>query len=90
LINDELKDMDPAWRLYFDQLTNALQINAGLEGLVAPSQPTANIAVIAANQLQNGSFSTAGGTLIYDSTTNQLKVAILSGGIPTFHVITVV
>ncbi len=53
LLNDELHDIDPAWRQFFDQLVNALQVNAGLEGLVAPSQTDNNVLVIQNNQLQN-------------------------------------
>lgn len=65
LLNDELHDIDPAWRQFFDQLINALQVNAGLEGLVAPSQSASNTTIIQANQNQNGSYSCQGGTILY-------------------------
>ena len=88
-IDPETKDISSAWSEFFDLIVNALRTNASNEGLVAPSQPTGNIGIIAANQLQNGSYTTNGGALVYDSTTDQLKVAILSAGVPTFKIVTV-
>lgn len=76
-------------------LISSLQDNFGNEGCVVPSQPTTNITLIQNNTYidqatGNTVYTCQGGTLIYDVTTNQLKVAILSGGVPTFHVVTVV
>jgi len=70
-------------------LISALQQGAGPEGLVAPSQPTANITKIAANQLPNGEYTAQGGTIIYDSATDTLKVIVLVAGVPTVKTFTV-
>ncbi len=74
-------------------LIQALQLGASEEGLVAPSQtsdPANNtIAVIQNNKDIQGNFTCQGGTLLYDSTTNTLKVAILVAGVPTFKTVTV-
>lgn len=88
-IDPNTNDLNPNWRIFLDQLVSVLQQNASNEGLVAPSQSTADIAIIAANQLQNSSYTTQGGTLIYDSTTDLLKVAILVANVPTFKTVTV-
>lgn len=76
-------------------LISSLQDNFGSEGCVVPSQTTANITTIQDNTYIDQAtgdtvYSCKGGTLVYDTDTNQLKVAILSGGVPTFHVVTVV
>lgn len=71
-------------------LVTSLQQNFGSEGCVIPSQTTADIAIIAANLNQAGDYTTQAGTFIYDTTTNQVKVAILVAGVPTFKVVTVV
>ncbi len=72
-------------------LISSLQQNAGNEGLVAPSQTTANITVIQNNTLPqpSGEYTCQGGTLIYNSTNDTLMVAILVGGVPTFKTVTV-
>lgn len=71
-------------------LITALQNGLGPEGLVPPSQPTANITTIAANQLPNGQYTAQGGTLIYDSTTNTLKAIVLVAGVPTVKTVQLV
>ena len=58
------------WRGILSQIIQQLQLNASDESLVAPSQTTSNILTI-----QNAGEKYKGG-LIYDSTTNQLKVGI--------------
>lgn len=70
-------------------LISALQSTISDEGLVPPSQTSANISVIAANQLSNGEYTAQGGTLIYNSDTNALQVIILVAGVPTVKTISV-
>lgn len=53
------------WNLNFQQLFQELQNNFGATGCVVPSMETSNI-----NQLQN----VVNGTLIYDSTIDELKL----------------
>jgi len=64
------------WEIMINQLLSQLNINFSDEGLVAPSQTTANINTIETNA-QNG-------TLLYDSITNTLKVRLSDG---SFHTI---
>lgn len=72
-------------------LVSNLQSIAGNEGLVAPTQTTANILVIQNNQLPNGEYTCQFGTIIYDVTTRELKVAVDDGaGAPLFKVVTLV
>lgn len=73
-------------------LITSLQNNFGSEGCVVPSQTTANITSIQNNTYVepatgNIIYTCQGGTLIYDTDTNQLKVAKLVAGVPTFVVI---
>ena len=81
-------------------LVSSLQSNFGNEGLVAPSQqnttaPNNAVTVIQNNQVINPAtgelqYTCQGGTLIYDSTNNNLLVCILaSDGTPTFHIVNV-
>lgn len=93
--------VDSSGRATDDELTfrqsllTLLQSIAGNEGLVMPSQTTTDITTIQNNTettpgaTPNTSYSCAPGTFIYDSTTNQVKVAILVAGVPTFKVVTV-
>ena len=53
------------WKLYFQQLTMALQTNFKPEGIVVPPKPTTDI-----NQLTN---DTSDNNIIYESTTNEFK-----------------
>jgi len=73
-------------------LITSLQDNFGDEGVVIPSQPTTAIATIQANQNQSAppQYTCQAGTFIYDSTTDEVKVAILVAGVPTFKVVQVV
>ena len=66
------------WRFILQQLFQTLQQNAGNEGLVPPSQTTANISIIQPNA-QNG-------TIIYDSTTDQLK-GLIAGVFKVFTLV---
>ncbi len=81
-------------------LIRSLQQNFGNEGLVAPSQqnttaPNNAVAVIQNNQVVNQAtgelqYTCQGGTLVYDSTNNNLLVCILaSDGTPTFKIVNV-
>jgi len=75
-------------------LITSLQTYIGNEGLVAPSQDAANITAIQNNRIPNPStslpdeYSCAPGTIIYNTTTNKLMVAVLVAGVPTFQTIT--
>lgn len=78
-INDKFVDesgyLTDTWRNVLTQLFTELQSNASNESLVVPQQTTTDIA-----KLTNYK-----GGLVYDSTTNQLKVNING----TFKVVTV-
>jgi hypothetical protein len=65
------------WRNIFIQLLAELNANASDEGLIPPSQSTANIALLDTSKV---------GALVYDSDTNELKVNING----TFKVVQVV
>lgn len=66
------------WLGWFSQLTTVLQNILSDEGLLVPQQPTTNITI-----LDN---TKSIGRLVYDSTTNQLKINING----TFKVVQVV
>ena len=84
----EKKDMSSNWRQFFEQMTKYILVNLGNTGIVASPQSAANIAVIAGAKNSSGSYIAQGGQLVYDTDNNLLKVAILSGGVPTFHTVT--
>lgn len=73
------------WRNIMTRLFSELQNNASNESLVMPQQPTSNIA-----QLGGANKQYTGG-LVYDSTTNEVKVSIYNPGldINTFKVVQV-
>ncbi|MHB9161403.1 MAG: hypothetical protein ACYC6W_11060 [Nitrosotalea sp.] len=73
-----------------NQLLDTLNSNIGTEGLVSPSQSSANITTIQNNQNQKGQYTCAFGTLLYDSDNNLLKVALSNSGAPLFKTITTV
>jgi hypothetical protein len=80
-------------------LIRSLQQNFGNEGLVVPSQknttaPNNAVEVIQNNTVINPAtglpqYTLVPGTLLYDSTNNNLLVAILVGDTPKFKVVTV-
>lgn len=70
-------------------LVQALQSVTSDEGLVPPSQNTANITKIQNEKNPQGQYTCAGGTLIYNTDTNALQVCIIVAGVPTFKTITV-
>lgn len=67
----------------------------GEEGMVIPSQTAANITTIQNNvqtfpgATPDTAYTCQPGTLIYDSTNDLFKVAILVAGVPTFMTVTV-
>jgi hypothetical protein len=61
------------WRNIMTQLFQVLQQNASDEGLIVPQQSTANI-----SQLEGANNQQYTGALIYDFTTNKIKVSIFN------------
>ena len=68
---DKNGELTSSWKLYFQQLTLALQTNFKPEGIVVPPQSASNIAML-------GGISAAIGNIIYDSTNNQFKGIVLT------------
>lgn len=68
---DKNGEINPAWDLYFQQLTMALQTNLKPEGFVIPPKTATEIASL-------GNISESIGNIIYDSTNNQFKGIILT------------
>lgn len=64
-----------------------LQRLMGNEGLVVPSLTSTEITTIQNNVDGQGRKTCAYGTMVYDTTVNQVKVAINIGGNPVFKVI---
>ncbi len=86
----------PEWKIIMQQLLTTLVSNAGPEGLVAPTQTDANLLLIQNNQVQSSTapntptfiYTCQFGTLLYDSDTNTLRVALDSGGgVPLFYTV---
>ena len=69
-------------------LVQALQSVTSDEGLVPPSQDPGTITIIQNGKNPQGAFTCQAGTLIYNTTTNQLQVCILVAGVPTFKTLT--
>ena len=67
-------------------ITN-LQRLMGNEGLVIPSLTTTEITAIENNIDIQGRRTCAYGTMVYDTTVNQVKVAINIGNVPQFKVL---
>lgn len=65
-------------------LIQSLQSVTSDEGLVPPSQNTANITIIQNGTDTEGNFTCQRGTLIYNTDTNELQVCIYVAGVPTF------
>lgn len=61
-------ELHPSIDGYFDQLTVSMQTNLSDEGFRVPNQPTTNISQLVTN--------IPSGNLVYDATTNELKVLI--------------
>jgi hypothetical protein len=64
-ISDEHGMLTASWKLYFQQLTMALQTNLKPEGYVVPPKPTSDIIQLIQTASNNN--------IIYDSTTNEFK-----------------
>jgi hypothetical protein len=64
---DDKGFLTAAWQKFFNQLINEMNQNLGEEGLVMPSQPTTNIALLT-NALN--------GAMVYDATINQPKINV--------------
>ncbi len=75
---DHNGNLTPQWQLILQNLFQQLQNNLSDEGYKVPQQPTATITAL------NTAAST--GALLYDSTTDELKVNIAG----TFKVVQVV
>lgn len=78
---------DTEWQ-FRQNLVQSLQSVTSDEGLVPPTQNTANITIIQNGKDTEGNFTCQGGTLIYNSDTNELQVCILVGGVPSFRNVT--
>jgi hypothetical protein len=75
------------WQNIFQSLISSLQTNVSNEGYRVPQQPTTTINMLQSQFASSPSPSVYYGNLLYDSTTNQLKVFLADN---TFHVITTV
>jgi len=74
---------------FLDLLHLCLNKIIGMEGLVAPTQSSSNIAVIQNNKTTSPTGTQTNtcqfGTLIYDNVLNELRVALSDGsGLPVF------
>jgi|FreactTroBogLake_1042271.scaffolds.fasta_scaffold16257_2 hypothetical protein len=85
----ENNDYPSAQELQFRQnLIQSLQSVTSDEGLVPPSQDSANITIIQNATNPQGQYTCMPGTIIYNSDTNQLQVCIYVAGVPTFKNLT--
>jgi hypothetical protein len=71
------------WQNIMQQLITALQSNVSNEGFQIPQQPTTNITMLQSQFAASPNPAAYYGNLLYDSTTNQLKVNLAG----TFHVV---
>lgn len=69
-IADRNGEITSQWKLYFQQLTMALQTNFKPEGFVIPPKIASEIASL-------GNVSESIGNILYDSTNNQFKGIVL-------------
>lgn len=81
------------WRSIIQELLQTLQLNAGPEGLVAPTQPApdkpSNAIALIQNNESNGVKTCQFGTILYDKTNNSGRFCIADGsGNPLFKTIT--
>lgn len=79
--------------IFRQTLIQALQQNAGPEGLVAPTQVNSvaepNITTIQNNKDAQGNFTCQFGTIVYNSTANSIMIAINNGSnAPIFKTVT--
>lgn len=82
--------------IFRQTLMSSLISNMGSEGLVAPSQTTADIAeIVAAEQQFQGvtpemQRTCQPGTFFYDTTTDKVMVTILVAGVPTLKEVSLI
>jgi hypothetical protein len=62
VVIDKNGNLAPDWKLFFEQLTQALQTNFKPEGILFPQQTAANIALLTGISSK--------GNILYDSTNN--------------------
>ncbi len=79
-------NLSDTWSLILQQLITELQKNLSNFGYQVPQQPTTVINDLQAQYIASANPSAYYGNLLYDSTTNQLKVNIAG----TFRVVQVV
>lgn len=95
-IVDENGALTSVWLTFFQNLISTLQLNASDNGLVAPMQTAANIAVIQNNTMPNPSggspiYTCAYGTSVYNVTANSIMYSVNDGsGAPIFKTVTLV
>lgn len=75
-----------SWQNVLQQLFSALQSNVSNEGFQVPQQPTTTIAQLQSQFAASTDPAVYYGNMLYDSTTNELKVNIAG----TFKVVQVV
>lgn len=75
------------WQNVLQALFTALQTNVSNEGFQIPQQTTANVAKLQTQFAASPNPSVYYGNLIYDSTSNQLKVFLNDN---TYHVVSTV
>jgi hypothetical protein len=66
-------------QVFMDQLLKELTMNAGPEGLVAPTLDASQIIQVQNNTNIDGEFTCQYGTIIYNSTANSMMMAINDG-----------
>lgn len=93
-IADENGNATQQMLTFLQTLVSNLQLYFGNEGMVAPSQDTINLGIIAANTKPNPSGGVAiqtlaPGTFLYNTSNDTVVVSVLSGGIASFKTITV-
>jgi hypothetical protein len=74
---------------FFEQLIKYFMNNFSSEGLVSPTQTTANINTIVSNQDNKLNYTSGFGRKFYNSTTNSMQVTINNGsGVPVIKTFT--
>lgn len=84
--------LTPEWKIIIQQLLKTLVDNASEEGLVAPTQDNANVALIEGHQVPASTgigtvYTCRYGTLLYNSDLNVLMVALNNAGVPKFYTV---
>lgn len=79
---DKNGEIATEWKLYFEQLNQALQTIFKPEGFVMPSQTSANITLL--------TDSTSVANIVYDATTDEFKGNVSVAGVPTWKTFTLI